>query len=144
MTDAKARTAVRMAALTVLCILAACATTPLPPERRAKPALAQLTQPYITQLRTVGINEVIATGSGRSVRLATNAGAVYFDYPSDVPSSIAFTLRVTAQGVLAYSNNFENSKLDQYRIAVNSILPHAITRTFWNNEWVEIDSIDRF
>jgi hypothetical protein len=69
-------------------------------------------------------------------------GAVYLDNPSDVPSTV-FTLRVTTQGLLAYSNDFDNSKLDQYRIAVNSILPHAITWTFWNNQWVVVDCVDK-
>ena len=77
------------------------------------------------------------------MRLATNAGAVYSGYPSDVPST-AFTLRVTVQALPAYSNDFDDSKLDRYRIALKSILPHAITGTFWNNEWVVMDSIDKF
>jgi hypothetical protein len=43
MLNAKTRTAARMAALTVLCLLPACATTPQPPEMPVQPVLAQLT-----------------------------------------------------------------------------------------------------
>ena len=142
MTTAKIRTAVFAAALAALCILSACATTELPSAMPAQPALAQLSQPYLAQLHALGVNSVIATGPGRFVRLSTNAGPVYFGYPSDVPST-AFALRVTAQGLQASSSDFDNSKLDQYRVAVDSILPQAISWATSNNTWVAEESIKK-
>ena len=106
----------------------------------AQPELAQLSQPYLAQLRTVGIDSVTATGSGRYVYLATDAGAVYFGYPGDVPSTM-FALRVTPHGLQASSSDFDGSKLDQYRVAVDSILTQAISRATSNNNWVAEQSI---
>jgi hypothetical protein len=108
----------------------------------AQPELAQLSQPYVAELRTVGVNSVTAAGSERFVRLATNAGPVYFGYPSDAPST-SFALRMTAQGLQAYSNDFDNGKLDQYRVAVDSVLTQAISRATSNNNWVAEESIKK-
>jgi hypothetical protein len=142
MTTAKISTASWVAALAALCILSACATTQPLWAMSAQPALAQLSQPYLAQLRTVGIDSVTATGSGRFVGLATDAGPVYFGYPSDVPST-SFALRMTAQGLQAYSNDFDGSKLDQYQVALNSILTQAISRATSNNNWVAEESIKK-
>lgn len=142
MTTAKIRTASRVAALGALCLLSACATTQPVSTMSAQPALVQLSQPYLAQLRTVGIDSVTATGSGRLVGLATAAGPVYFGYPRDVPST-SFALRLTAHGPQAYSNDFDNSKLDDYRVAVNSILTQAISWATANNSWMAEKSIKR-
>ena len=142
MTTAKIRTPSCVAAFAALSILSACATTQLPSAMTAQAELAQLSQPYQAQLRTVGVNSVTAAGPGRFVRMATNAGAVYFGYPSDVPAT-SFALRMTAQGLQAYSNDFDNGKLDQYRVAVNSILTQAISRATSNNNWVAEESIKK-
>ena len=142
MRTATIRPASCVAVLAVLCLLSACATTQLPSATTEQPELAQLSQPYAAQLRTVGINSVTAAGSGRLVRLATNDGAVYFGYPNDVPST-TFALRVTAQGLQALSNDYDNSKIDQYRVAVNSILTQAISRATSNNNWVALESIKK-
>jgi len=139
MTTPKIRTAACYAALAAMCMLSACATTRFS-TMPVEPEVAQISQPYLAQLRTVGIESVTATGSGRFVRLATNAGAVYFGYPSDVPST-TFALRVTPQGLLASSSDFDDSKLDHYRVAVDSILTQAISRAASNNNWVAEQSI---
>lgn len=142
MSTAKIRTASWVAALAAFCLLSACATTQPVSTMSAQPALVQLSQPYLAQLRTVGIDSVTATGSGRFVGLATDAGPVYFGYPRNVPST-SFALRMTAQGPQAYSNDFDNSKLDDYRVAVNSILTQAISRATSNNNWVAEESIKK-
>ena len=142
MTTVKILTALCVAALGGLCILSACATTQLPSAMTAQPELAHLSQPYVADLRTVGVNSVTATGSGRFVRMETNARPVYFGYPSDAPST-SFALRMTAQGLQAYSNDFDDSKLDRYRVAVDSVLGQAISRATSNNNWVALESIKK-
>jgi hypothetical protein len=142
MTTVKIRTASCVVVLGGLCILSACATTQPRSAMTAQPALAQLSEPYLAQLRSVGVESVTATGPGRFVGLATDAGPVYFGYPRDVPST-SFALRMTPQGLQAYSNDFDNSKLDRYRIAVNSILTQAISRATSNNNWVALESIKK-
>ena len=57
--------------------------------------------------------------------------------------STSFALRMTAQGLQAYSNDFDGSKLDQYQVALNSILTQAISRATSNNNWVAEESIKK-
>jgi hypothetical protein len=122
-------------AIAALFVLSKFATAQLPVPMPAQPELAQLCQPHLAKLRSAGIVSITATGSGHFVRLATNAGALYFRYPGGVPST-EFALRVTAQGIQASSSDFAKSKSDEYRAAVNSILTEAISRATSNNNWL--------
>jgi len=122
-------------AIATLFVLSTFATAQLPTPMPAHPGLVQLCQPHLAQLRSAGIISITATGSGHFVRVATNAGALYFRYPARVPST-EFALRVTAQGIQASSSDFAKSKPDEYRAAVDSILTQAISRATSNNNWI--------
>jgi len=50
---------------------------------------------------------------------------------------------MTAQGLQAYSNDFDDSKLDRCRVAVDSVLGQAISRATSNNNWVALESIKK-
>ena len=116
-------------------MLATFATAQLPMPMPAQPGLVQLCQPHLAKLRSAGIVSVTATGSGHFVRVATNAGTLYFRYPDGVPST-EFALRVTAQGIQASSNDFAKRQPEEYGAAVNSILTEAISRAASNNNWL--------
>src|SRR5437764_13712907 len=82
-----------------LLLLGACATTAQLPAAD-QPELAQMAQPYVEQLQSVGITRVISPGSRAMVRLETSYGPVYVRYP-EVAEPLAFVLDVGPDGVHA-------------------------------------------
>ena len=118
-----------------LLFLCACASTP-PAPTQAQPELVQLAQPYVSQLRAVGVTRMAVAGGSAMVQLETLSGPVYVRYPRDVPAA-DFVLEIDADGLNAYA-----AALDKTRDAavLAALVPQVIRATLTNNELVWIHS----
>lgn len=116
-----------------LLLLCACASTAQLPTTD-QPEFAQAAQSYARQLQAVGITRIISPGSGATVLLETEYGAVYVRYPATV-EPLAFVLNIGPDGLHATANTFDRVKDGQILAA---LVPEAVRVTAANNRlgWV--------
>jgi hypothetical protein len=116
-----------------LLLLCACASTAQLPTID-QPEFAEVAQSYARQLRAVGITRIISPGSGATVLLETEYGAVYVRYPATV-EPLAFVLNIAPDGLHATAKTFDRVKDGQILAA---LVPEAVRITAANNRlgWV--------
>lgn len=114
-------------------LLCACASTAQLPTTD-QPEFAQAAQSYARQLQAVGITRIISPGSGATVLLETEYGAVYVRYPATV-EPLAFVLNIGPDGLHATAKTFDRVKDGQILAA---LVPEAVRVTAANNRlgWV--------
>ena len=93
-----------------------------------------MAQPYIQQLRAVGITRVISPGNGAMVRLETAYGSVYVRYPAKA-EPLAFVLDIRPDSLRATASTFDRGNDGQILAA---LVPEAVRVTAANNElgWI--------
>ena len=111
--------------LLLLCTLASTATL----AQTNQPELAAMAQSYVQQLQAEGIISVISPGSGATVRVETDNGAIYVKYPPGL-APLSFTLDVDSSGVQATAATFDRTRDGQ---AFAALLPEVIRTTRANN-----------
>ena len=88
-----------------------------------------MAQPYVQQLRAVGITRVISPGNGAMIQLETGYGSVYVRYPS-AAAAHPFVLDISPDGVRATAATFERDRDEQLLAA---LVPEAVRATATNN-----------
>ncbi len=101
---------------------------PAPPTVRAiQPGLLEVTGPRVNEVYGAGIQKITAT-PGRLIQVHSPWGNVNFAWPKDV-KQVAFTIETAKNGgALISAPGFTDANKDDYKAAVQAVVPIAITK----------------
>jgi hypothetical protein len=104
-----------------------------PPARTVtavQPGLLEVTGPHVNDVYGAGIQKIIATPGkgGKSISVYSPWGHIYFDWPKDV-KPVAFTIETAKNGGVTISApGFTEANKDDYRAAIEAVVPIAIKK----------------
>lgn len=106
--------------------------------KAVQPGLFEVAGPRVTEVAGAGIQSITATpGKGlRSIHVQSPWGASYFGWPKDV-KPVAFTINVKGGTAQISAPGFTSANKDDYKTAIEKVVPHAIASTNQNKAWMQ-------
>lgn len=107
--------------------------------KAVQPGLFEVAGPRVNEVVAAGITKITATpGKGwRSIAVESPWGASYFPWPKGIPA-VPFTITTTGGAAGTATINapgFNKAKQDDYKAAIEKIVPFAIAMTGEARNW---------